>query len=59
LGTQNPNGDGYEMSFAPMMGMGMGMVMGCYNPVGNSPLTSLVLILDLTVGKVESRGYRG
>jgi hypothetical protein len=25
LGTRNPNGDGYEMSFVPMMGMGMGM----------------------------------
>jgi hypothetical protein len=29
LGTQNPNGDGdgYEMSFVPMMGMRMGMGM--------------------------------
>jgi hypothetical protein len=27
LGTRNPNGDGYGMSFVPMMGMGMGMGM--------------------------------
>jgi hypothetical protein len=27
LGTRNPNGDGYEMSFVPMMGMGMSMGM--------------------------------
>jgi hypothetical protein len=27
LGTRNPNEDGYEMSFAPMIGMGMGMRM--------------------------------
>jgi hypothetical protein len=25
LGTRNPNEDEYEMSFAPMMCMGMGM----------------------------------
>jgi hypothetical protein len=27
LETQNPNGDEYEMSFAPMMNIGMGMGM--------------------------------
>jgi hypothetical protein len=27
LGTRNPNGDGYEMIFVPMMGIGMGMAM--------------------------------
>ena len=27
LGTRNPNGYGYVMSFVPMMGMGMGMKM--------------------------------
>jgi hypothetical protein len=27
LGTRNPNGDGYEKSFAPMIGMKMNMVI--------------------------------
>ncbi|WVZ92536.1 hypothetical protein U9M48_038589 [Paspalum notatum var. saurae] len=27
MGTRYPNGDGYEMSFIPMMGMGMGMAI--------------------------------
>jgi hypothetical protein len=27
LGTRNPNGDGYEISFVPMMGMRMCMGM--------------------------------
>jgi hypothetical protein len=27
LGTRNPNGDGYGISFVPMMGMEMGMGM--------------------------------
>jgi hypothetical protein len=41
MGTQYPNGDGYGMNLIPMIGMGMGMRMGCPNPMGNFPLTPL------------------
>ena len=51
LGTRNPKWgwvwdefcthDGYGDGYGDGSNM-MGMCMGCYNPVGNSPLTSLV-----------------
>jgi hypothetical protein len=43
LGTRNPNEDRYGDG-SNKMGMGM----GCYNPVGNSPLTYLSGISSLT-----------